>query len=172
MSEFALVLAAQRGDKDAFRRLVEPLQKQLYYVGLSITEEPMDAEDAWQNAVLRAWLKLPKLREPDTFRGWLIRIVLNEAKTLVKKRARFPLPVEALPATSFDPAGGMDQWMVVQASLRQLSVEQREVVVLRFWLDLPLHSIAEILGIPLGTAKTRLYRAMDVLHAILDEGSE
>lgn len=165
-----LLQAAQLGDQDAFRRLVEPLGGQLYRVAFSVTGHAQDAEDARQNALIRAWQHLPDLREPHTFRGWLTRVVLNEAKTLVKKRASSPVAAEELPEVAVESLVNSADWLTLQSFLRLLPTEQREVIVMRFWLDLPLQQIADTVKVPLSTAKARLYRGMEALRDLLSAG--
>lgn len=131
-AEYATVEKAKRGDQAAFLQLLAPLEKRLYYVGLSIMGNQHDAQDLWQSTVLRAWQHLPKLRKAGSFQHWLTRLLLNQAKTMRKSRNSSPLPSDELPEVE-DRQLSRDDYLAVHASLQQLPLEQREAVVLRFW---------------------------------------
>lgn len=168
MIDARLVVAAQAGDQDAFRSLVDQLAQPLCRMAYRITGQAQDAEDAWQNALLRAWRHLPELRDPRMFRGWLTRVVINEAKSLVSQRSRAPLVTADLPDIAVESFTSPADWLTLQSCLRLLPPEQREVIVMRYWLDLPLQSIADTVRVPLSTVKTRLYRGMELLRDILE----
>lgn len=161
-----MLAAAKKGSKEAFLALVEPLEKQLYQTALGIVRNIHDAEDAWQNTVLNAWRHIGQLRGAH-FKTWITRILLNEAKTILRKRGRAPLPLPALPegVVSLDRT----ESLAVHGYLDSLSVQQREAILLRFWMDLPLQEIADLTGVPLSTAKTRLYQGMAKLRAQMKE---
>ena len=161
MSE-ELVRAAQRGSEEAFTELLAPLERKLYCTALSVVGNRHDAEDAWQNTVLKAWKEIGKLHNPKLFRLWVTKIILNEANTLLRKRARNPIPHEHMPETEA-PQHDLEQFLVVQEHLKLIPEGQRQAVVLRFWLDLSLDEIALALDVPLSTAKTRLYQGMKTL---------
>jgi len=161
MSE-ELVIAAQRGNESAFAELMLPLEKKLYCTAMSVVGNRHDAEDAWQNTVLKAWQQIKRLQNPKLYKLWITRILLNEATTILRKRARTPVPQEHMPETAA-PMQDMEQFMVVQQYLRLIPENQRQAVVLRYWLDLSLDEIALALDVPLSTAKTRLYQGMKTL---------
>ena len=171
MTDQSLVQAARQGDQEAFRQLVQPLERSYCHIARSITGNSHDALDAWQNALLRAWGHIPRLRDPLRFRPWLATILLNESKTLVSKRGRAPLPMEELPEQAEDVLDTASN-LAVRECLRHLPLEQREAVVLRFWLDLSLQDIARATCVPLSTAKARLYRGIDALHDMLEDKEE
>jgi len=161
MSE-ELVIAAQHGNEAAFAELMLPLEKRLYCTAMSAVGNRHDAEDAWQNTVLKAWQQIKRLQNPKLFRLWVTRILLNEATTILRKRARNPIPHEHMPEI-VAPTQDTEQFMVVQEYLRLIPESQRQAVVLRYWLDLSLDEIALALDIPLSTAKTRLYQGIRTL---------
>ena len=165
MSE-ELVRAAQRGSEEAYANLLGPLEKKLYCTALSIVGNRHDAEDVWQNTAFKAWQQIRKLNNPSLFRLWLTKILLNESTTLLRKRARQPIPQEHVPEV-VAPKQDDDKFMAVQQYLRSLPDVQREVVVLRFWMDLSLDEIALAVNVPLSTAKTRLYQGMRSLGDVL-----
>lgn len=166
MDEPNVLAAAKKGDQEAFLALVEPLERQLYQTALGIVRNAHDAEDAWQNTVLNAWRHIGQLRGAH-FKTWITRILLNEAKTILRRRGRTPVPHPALP----EGVVNLDRTeaLAVHGYLDCLSEQQREAILLRFWLDLPLHEIANLTGVPLSTAKTRLYQGMAKLKAQMKE---
>jgi RNA polymerase sigma-70 factor, ECF subfamily len=134
-----------------------------------------EAEDAVQDALVVAWQQLDTLREPDRFGAWLDRIVVNTCRDRLRRRKtiRFlPLDAGGDPADR-DPFVAFLERDALLASLGMLTDDERVVVVLRFWADLPLEAIAERLDWPLGTVKSRLHRALRRLRTHLaDERKE
>ena len=161
--------SARKGNSDAFARLVGPQESRLYQLALAVTGNREDAEDVWQNALLRAWKSLRSLRDLQSLRAWLSRIVVNEARRIMGRRR--PEPAETLTLESACPATDERETrrQAVLSCLRRIEPDQREVIVLRFWMDLPLDQIASIVGIPLSTVKSRLYRGLDCLRGLLVE---
>lgn len=118
-----LLKEAQKGDQQAFASLMAPYEKQLYSTAYSMAGNPHDAEDIWQNTVLKAWQNLHRLRNQDALRLWLARILLNEARTLLRKRAREPVPQETLPdiqAVQHDTS-----YLELESYLKLLTAHQR-----------------------------------------------
>ncbi len=160
---------AKRGDAEAFARLVLPLEPKMYQLALGITGNREDAEDAWQNTLVKAWRSLTKLEEPGAFATWLTRIVLNEAKRVCRSRERQNLISKLLSRQLNTPDSFPPDSSDILACIQKLKPEQKEVILLRYWLDLPFEDIADITGVPLNTAKTRLYRALEQLRRFLQE---
>ncbi|HHY34504.1 MAG TPA: hypothetical protein GX510_02520 [Firmicutes bacterium] len=158
---------ARRGDADAFARLVLPLEHKMYQLALGITGNREDAEDAWQNTLVKAWRSLAKLREPGAFATWLTRIVLNEAKRVCRSRERQYLILNLILRHFNSPDNFPPDCSDILACIQELKPEQKEVILLRYWLDMPFEDIADIVGVPLNTAKTRLYRALEQLRSLL-----
>jgi RNA polymerase sigma-70 factor (ECF subfamily) len=159
-----LVRAAQRGSEQALAELLQPLERKLYCMALGVVGNPHDAEDAWQNTVLKAWRQIRKLKNPALFRLWVTRILLNEANNILRQRARSPIPSAELPEGAA-PQPVIEQFLGVQAHLQLIPEQQRQAVILRFWLDMPLDEIALTMDVPLSTAKTRLYQGIKSLRA-------
>ena len=168
MDDLKLVVAATRGDKDAFLKVLLPLEKRLYQSGLGIVGNFHDAQDVWQNTVLQAWRNIHKLREPQSFRTWITRIVLNEARAVLRQRRNQPIPIENLPELEAESAN-YEELLVVHKCLQKLPAEHREAVLLRYWIDMPLAEIAQALEIPLSTAKTRVYQGLRTLRELMKE---
>lgn len=166
MDELSMLKAAKRGNQEAFLKLIEPLENRLYQTALGIVGNTHDAEDVWQNTVLNAWRHIRGLREPH-FKTWITRILLNESKNILRKRGRTPTPIAVLPEVA--ETRELTEVLALKDSLLALSHEQREAILLRFWLDLPLAEIATLVGVPLSTAKTRLYQGLAALKAHMKE---
>ena len=135
-----------------------------------VLRDPALAEDAAQEALVRAWRQLPKLRDPASFSGWLYRILVRAAADELGRRRRFDATVQALPAepSEGDAATGLADRDQIERGFRRLSVDQRAVVVLHQYLDMPLPTVAQSLGIPVGTAQSRYHAALAALRAGLE----
>jgi RNA polymerase sigma-70 factor (ECF subfamily) len=132
--------------------------------------EAGEAEDAMQEALARAWRAWPRMREPDSVGPWLDRIVANVCKTRIRKRMgiRHVAFDDELEVHAPDPFRATLTRDAVGRALERLSPEQRVVVVLRYWRDMPLEQIATRLDVPLGTVKSRLYYALRLLGREID----
>jgi RNA polymerase sigma-70 factor (ECF subfamily) len=119
-----------------------------------------EAEDALQDALLRAWRAWPGLRDPDSFGPWLDRIVANVCRSRIRARRRVrTIAIDDLEVQTADPFRAALARDAVGRALDGLTPEQRVVVVLRYWRDMPLDQIASRLNLPLGTVKSRLHYA-------------
>ena len=166
-----LVERARRGDHDAFATLAGAAISRLDSAAWLILRDPEQAKDAVQNALVRAWRDLPTLRDPDRFDAWLNKLVvrasLDEARRLRRHRVDVELNPIITPAVEGLESKIVDRDQLERGFLR-LDPEMRAVIVLHHYLDLPLPSVADTLGIPLGTAKSRLHRALGLLRAAID----
>jgi RNA polymerase sigma-70 factor (ECF subfamily) len=165
-----LVERARRGDREAFAVLVHQVSDSLYAVAFRILRDTGLAEDALQNALVLAWRRLPKLRDPDRFEAWIHRILVHacydESQRTRSWRATVTvLPIE-LPGGS-DASSRVDDRDELERAFRHLTIEQRAVFVLHHYVGFPLVEVAELLGIPAGTARSRLHYAMAVLRDAL-----
>lgn len=165
-----LVVRAQQGDQQAFASLAGAVSERLHGVAYGILRDRQLAEDATQQAVLLVWRDLPRLRDPERFEAWSYRLLVNTCHTVARRERRW-LP--GMQMTDDEPAGSDQLGMVhdrdqLERGLRRLSVDQRAVVVLSFFVDLRPDQVAEALGVPVGTVHSRLHRAMRALRAALD----
>jgi RNA polymerase sigma-70 factor (ECF subfamily) len=165
-----LVERARNGDREAFGELAAAEVDRLLVVAKLVLRDPALAEDAAQEALVRAWRQLPKLRDPETFSGWLYRILVRAATDELGRRRRFEATVQSLQAepSVADAAAGLADRDEVERGFRRLSIEQRAVVVLHQYVGLPLPAVATALGIPLGTAQSRYHYALAALRASLE----
>jgi len=165
-----LVEQARRGDHDAFSTLVGTAIARLDAAARLILRDPELARDAVQEAFIRAWRDLPGLRDPDRFDAWLHRLTINACIDATRRRRRRAVEVELTPlimpgvADTSAPQADRDS---LDRALRALEPEWRAIVVFHYYLGMPLPDVAEALGIPLGTAKSRLHRSLSVLRTVL-----
>jgi len=166
-----LVERAGGGDHDAFGQLVRERLARLDAAARLILHDPELARDAVQEALVGAWRDLPGLRDPDSFDAWIHRITVRSCLGILRRRRRRVVEVELTPMADV-PAGDTDSYIVdrdeVERALRRLQPDQRAVVVLHYFLGLPLPETAEALGIPLGTVKSRLHRSLAAMRADLN----
>ena len=165
-----LVEAAQRGDHEAFEVLAAAAADRLFAIARLILQNRDGARDAVQEALVNAWRELPRLRDPDRFSAWLHRLVVNACADQGRHQRRWSAEVRMIrtePETG-DGAQSLADRDQLQRGFRRLKPEQRAVVVLHFYLGLPVPEVAETLGIPLGTAKSRLHYAIEALRAALE----
>jgi len=136
-----------------------------------ILRDPELARDGVQDGYLRAWRTLPALRDPDRFDAWLRRLIVHSCIDIMRRRRHRAIEVDLTP---IDVAGGGDFTStivdrdLVEEALRHLDPEWRAVVVMHYFLGMPLPEVATALGIPLGTAKSRLHRSILAMRIAVD----
>jgi RNA polymerase sigma-70 factor, ECF subfamily len=165
-----LVIRAQHGDEEAFTSLAVAVGDRLHAVAHRILRDTDLAEDATQQALLNVWRDLPQLRDPARFDAWSYRLLVR-ACYAEARRTRSASNLRLLPAD--EPMGADGMSLVIdrdqlERGFRRLSIDHRAVVVLHHYLDLPLSEVAETLGVPEGTVRSRLHHAMRGLRAALD----
>ena len=166
-----LVVRAQRGDKEAYAVLAAGIADRFLAVARRILRDIDLAEDATQQALLAIWQDLPQLRDPARFEAWSYRLLVRACYAEGRKERRWAPNIRLLPADEPMAADRLDSVVdrdQLERGFRRLSIDHRTVVVLHHYLDLPLDRVAEILGIPVGTAHSRLHYAMRGLRAALD----
>src|SRR6188472_1421502 len=167
-----LVNRAMRGDREAFTFLARDRADRCYAVAYRVLRDPHRAQDAVQQALFGAWRDLPTLRDPDRFDAWLLKLVVNACYTEARADRRWTAKVRAIPLdlpVEPDVARSVAARDELEHAFRRLTAEQRAVVVLHHHLGYPLTEIAATLGIPEGTARSRLHYAVRQLRAVLDE---
>jgi RNA polymerase sigma-70 factor (ECF subfamily) len=167
-----LVERARKGDHDAFAELAGAAISRLDSTAWLMLRDADRATDAVQNALVRAWRDLPTLRDPDRFDAWLHRLLVNACIDAIRRdrRRRFDVDVtdlSSVPSVSDSTSVIADRDQLERAFSR-LEPEERAVIVLHHYLDLPLSEVAATLRIPLGTTKSRLYRGLREMRAALD----
>jgi RNA polymerase sigma-70 factor (ECF subfamily) len=168
-----LVELARTGDRDAFASLVHQVSDPLFAVAFRILRDRDLAQDAFQNALIAAWRQLPGLRDVDRFEAWVRRILVHECYAESRRRTRWSANIRVL---ELDAPSGEEASLSIhdrdelERGFGMLPLEQRAVFVLHHYVGLPLVEIAETLGIPAGTARSRLHYATRALREALGEG--
>ena len=165
-----LVERAQRGDAQAFEALVSESGDRLYAIAYRILRDIDRAEDALQEALIHIWDDLPKLREPERFDAWSYRLVVHASYRLAGRERRWSAKVREIPDALGHPDDVSDvaDRDEIERLFRRLTPEHRAVLVLRYYIGLPVNEIAEVLEIPVGTAGSRLHYAERDLRAAFE----
>ena len=169
--ESELLLAVARGDMEALRKLYRAFERPLYTLGVRWLTDPEMAEELVQEVTFRMWRRAWSF---DPARGaagsWIFGIARNVASDLARARTRNPAPTADLETSvePWDQDAAWQSWQVAQA-VRTLPVEQQKVIQLAYVMHMTQSEIAESLGIPLGTVKTRLYHGLRKLRTVLVE---
>ncbi len=163
------------GDTAAFGVLVERHERRVYNLALRMTGREEDARDATQDAFLTALRKLSSFRGEAAFTTWMHRVTVNACYDLLRKRSRAPLldrteEHEPEPPPAPDHADASDLSIDVQRALLEVPEDYRAVMILHDVQDLPYEEVAEIVGIPVGTVKSRLHRGRIALARALEGG--
>lgn len=166
-----LIVRARDGDHDAFGALVAGSVDRLYSTARLILHDDGQAEDAVQDALLRAWSGLRGLRDPGRFEAWLYRLTVHACYRTARREGTHRV-VEVHLSALHEPAIRDAQHSLLQRDqlergFRRLSPNQRAVLVVRYYLDLTDADAAAVLGIPVGTLKSRLNRATQAMRAAL-----
>jgi RNA polymerase sigma-70 factor, ECF subfamily len=175
MHDFTIGLASRKregllGDptsttmEERFLRLAGSELDRAYRLAGFLLGDAHEAEDATQEALIRAWQSIGALRDPDTFRPWFDRILVNLCRDRLRRRRRInfvPLDATAEFVRARDPFGAILDRDEVLVLMNGLDADERIVIVLHYWADLTLAAVAQRLGWPIGTVKSRLHRALD-----------
>lgn len=173
VTDLATSAAVQQADaarRERFLTAARPALDRAYRLAGLLLANGHEAEDAVQDAVVLAWQSFDNLREPNKFAPWFDRIVVNNCRDRLRRRGtvRFIPMAEDVDPVGRDPFQAFLERDALLVGLHRLTPDERIVVVLRFWADLPLESIADRLAWPIGTVKSRLHRALGRLRESLD----
>jgi RNA polymerase sigma-70 factor, ECF subfamily len=168
----AIVDQARQGDEEAFGALVREVGDRCIFVAHRILRDANLAEDAVQMALVQVWRELPTLRDLDRFEAWLHRILVNACYAEARRRRSFAADVVLLemdaPTADDVEIVAVNDRDQLDRGFRRLPPEQRAVLVFRYALGLTVPEVADHLGIPLGTAKSRLSYATEAIRAALE----
>ncbi|HJT64550.1 MAG TPA: sigma-70 family RNA polymerase sigma factor [Candidatus Limnocylindria bacterium] len=165
-----LVIQAQGGDEEAFASLAVAAGDRLHAVAHRILRDIDLAEDATQQALLTIWRDLPQLRDPARFEAWSYRLLVRACYAEARRNRSWQpglrlVDTDTPMADSSASVADRDQ---LERGFRRLSIDHRAVVVLHHYLDFTLDEVADALGVPVGTVRSRLHYAMRGLRAALD----
>jgi RNA polymerase sigma-70 factor (ECF subfamily) len=167
-----LVERARRGDHAAYATLAGAAISRLDATAWLMLRDADRAMDAVQSALIRAWRDLPTLRDPDRFDAWLYRLVIHACTDEVRRGRRHRFEVDISEITT-NPVVADETSLIadrdqIERGFRHLGPEERAVIVLHHYLGLSLPEVASTLQLPLGTVKSRLYRGLGQMRAVLD----
>ena len=168
MDQRGLVVLARRGDHDAFAVLARGAIARLDAAARLILRDSELARDAVQEAFIQAWRDLPGLRDPDRFDAWLHRLTVHSCIDAARHRRRRIIEVELTPLdgpTVSDSAALVADRDLLERALSGLEPDARALVVMHYYLGMSVPDVADALGIPLGTAKSRLSRSLAQMRA-------
>ena len=172
-----LVERAIAGDHDAFSELARVTVGRLFVVARLILRDDTRAEDATQEALVTAWRSLAGLRDPDRFEAWLHRLLVHACYREARHgRRRGSIEVSVDPLAMPDSPGAADGDLgldladrdQLERGSRRLDVDQRTVLVMHYYLGFSLDEAAQVLGVPPGTVRSRLHRAINAMRAGLE----
>lgn len=172
MDQRGLVERARGGDHEAFAVLAHAAIARLDAAARLILRDRELARDAVQDAMIRAWRDLRGLRDLERFDAWLHKLTVHACLDIARRRRRRVHEVELSPiAQPFeaDVTARVADRELLDDALKRLDPEWRAVVVLHYYLGMPMPDVASELGIPLGTAKSRLHRSLGVMRTTLIE---
>jgi RNA polymerase sigma factor (sigma-70 family) len=164
-AEQALIVRAQGGDRPAYERLLEPSVRPAARLAFALLQDRFAAEDAFQEAALRAWRRLGNLRRGSRFQPWFLGIVANQCREM--RRGRWWRVIRMPDVSAAEPADGIATWLEgedLRRAMARLPHDQRVAVLLHFHLDMPLIEVAVALGISEAGVKTRINRALKRLR--------
>jgi RNA polymerase sigma-70 factor (ECF subfamily) len=164
-----LVERARRGDREAFGVLAAGAVDRLYGIARLILRDTELAEDATQDALIRAWRDLPTLRDVERFDAWLYRLIVRASADVGRHRRRWRAEVSLLSNEPSEPdrASALADRDLIERGLRRLTDAQQSILVLHFYVGLSPSETAVALDIPVGTAKSRLHYAIEALRAAM-----
>ena len=163
-SEEDLIRSARDGDGRAFADLMQPLYATAFRVAFALLHDSGEAEDAVQEAAFKAWRKLGTVRSGATLRPWFLAIVANQCRSVRRKSWWSTSLVEV--STGLVNAPDSDAKIDLERALVGLDYDQRLVLVLRYYLDMPYDEIAQVMGVTAKAARTRVERAIHRLRPI------
>jgi len=167
-----LVEAARSGDREAYVDLIRARTDRLFGIAQRILRDIDRAEDALQDALVIAWRDLRSLRDPDRFDAWLQRLLINVCIAQATRERRRTANLRVLPVD--DGPAAPDELLTIadrdllERGFRRLPPDQRAILVLHHFLGYAPSEIAETLGIPPGTARSRLHHAHRAMRAALE----
>jgi len=162
-----------REPADAFAAMSRTDVDRAYRLAWAILGNDEDAADATQDALTTAWQQRNSLRDPDALEAWLSRILVNKCRDRLRSRARGSGRVRSIELVVLPPVADGSEYAAdrdeLGRALEALNPDQRIVVVLRFWADLTVDAIADRLGVPPGTVKSRLHNSLSTLRSKLED---
>ena len=169
-----LVIRCQVGDRGAFEELVAQCQPRLRAFLAKMVSDKTNVDDVTQEVWMEVFRDLGKLKDPGAFLPWMYRIARNRAFRILRRKSHATIPIEetdAISQATEDATFGADDARAVHAALDRLIPEHREVLLLRFIEDMNYEDIAAVVGVPVGTVRSRIHNAKRLLRGIIEKGN-
>jgi len=163
-----LLRDAVAGDERAFDALIGPLVDSGYKLAVSMLENREEAEDAVQEATIKAWRNLHQLKDPSVAKSWFFTIVANQCRSVRRGRWWSVVKLAAPEQPRSGPEDEAVQRTDLERALRSLGPDDRLALYLRYYMDLPLNEVASVLGVSETAAKSRIHRAAQGLKPAVD----
>jgi RNA polymerase sigma-70 factor (ECF subfamily) len=177
----ALIVRAQRGDVDAFTTIVTERVEGMSRLAMAIVGHEADAHDATQEALALIWRELPRLRDPERFHAWSTRILVHACRRTLRRRGRARVREVSLSAadgpgrgpldgsgSSADMVAAVGERQALERAFNRLDPDARSILALHYLAGRAVADIASTLGIPVGSAKSRLHTARTALERALN----
>lgn len=159
---------AKRGNEQAFQELIQDEKNKLFRMAYLYVKNEDDALDIVQDTIYKAFISIKQLKEPHYFSTWISRILINTALDFIKKNNR-AIPFSDVDGIHKDQNLRIEEKLDLLEAIERLEVQYKTVIIFRYYKDLSIKQIAEILKCPEGTVKTRLHRAINQLKSDLKE---
>lgn len=163
------IKSAQRGNDDAFYELINEKKEILYKTAFTYVKNKEDALDIVQETVYKSYISIKKLKEPKYFNTWLVRILINCSIDFMRKNKKNINLNEAISDTSYQHES-KEETIDLYSAVDKLKDKYKTVVILKYFQDMTLQEIADVMECPLGTVKTNLHNALKELKLELKEG--
>lgn len=170
ISIFQLITEAQKGDDGAFLKLFQLHEEDIYRMAFIYVKNQEDALDVVQEVAYRSFKNIKTLQKPEFFKTWLMKITMNTAINLLKKNNKTAFLPQELAEMITEENEDLPLALTLQDLIENLLVEEKSVVLLRFYKNHTFKEISELMDIPLGTAKSILYRALHKLRTEYEKG--
>ena len=162
------VKKAKRGNEKAFQELIEFEKNKLFRIAYLYVKNEADALDIVQDTIYEAFISIKQLKDPSYFSTWISRILINTSLDFIKKNSRV-MPMSIGDKTPHQETLPLEDKLVLVEAIERLEIQYKTVIIFRYYKDLSIKQIAEILECPEGTVKTRLHRAVHQLKLDLKE---
>jgi RNA polymerase sigma factor (sigma-70 family) len=162
-----VVARARRGDRDAFEELLRPVIEPAARLAYGMLLDRAAAEDAVQEAALKAWRRLGNLRHGSDFRPWFLGIVANQSRSSRRSRWWSVVRRDRFDTSVSSAQDSAERGIDLRRALRRLPAGQRAAILLHFYLDMPLDEVAQALGVSVAGVKSRINRGMKAMRPAL-----
>jgi RNA polymerase sigma-70 factor (ECF subfamily) len=164
------VKLAIKGDEEAFEYLIDTFKENLYRTAYSYVKNEEDALDVLQETIYKAYISIEKLKEPKYFKTWITRILINNAFDLIKKEKRISVIEERVKKDiSYNENQKLEERLDIINYVDKLEDKYKNVIILKYFQDLTILEISEVLQCPVGTIKTHLNTALKKLRVFMSK---